>query len=107
MKKCQSPRQSLDHLEKWYDPESEAATQKLCDKFLDFTIPPNSIPIEALHALEDTNNQMAETGMGIPDTSLHARFVRALSDEFGHVKATLQAMKIRDRAVIIRMVGTR
>ena len=82
-------------------------TQKLFDKFHDFTIPSNSNPIEALHALEDTNNQMAEKGMGIPDTFLHAHFVRALPDEHGHVKATLQAMENRDRAEIIRMVGTR
>ena len=45
--------------------------------------------------------------MGIPDTLLHARFVRALPDEYDHVKATLQAMKTRDRAEIIRIVGTR
>ena len=44
--------------------------------------------------------------MGISDTFLHARFVRALPDEYDHVKATLQAMKSRDRAEIIRMVGT-
>ena len=64
-------------------------TQKLYDKFHDFTIPPNSNPIEALHALKDTNNQMAEKGMGIPDTVLLARFFRALLDEYDHVKATL------------------
>ena len=63
-------------------------------------------PIEAHHALEDTNNQMAEKGMGIPDTFLHACFARALPDEYSHVKTTLQAMKNRDRAEIIRMVGT-
>ena len=90
-----------------YDPESEVATQKLCDKFNDFTIPPNGNPIRALHALEDTNNLMAEKGMEISDTFLHARFVRALLDEYGHVKAALQAMKNRDRTKIIRMVGTR
>ena len=73
------------------------ATQKLYDKFHDFTIPPNSNPIEALHALEDTNRQMAEKGMGISDTSLHGHFISALPDEYGHVKATLQAMKNRDR----------
>ena len=83
------------------------ATQKLYDKFHYFTIPSNSNPIEALHALEDTNNQMAEKGMGIRETFLHARFVRALPDEYDHVKATLQAMKNRDRAEIIRMVGAR
>ena len=83
------------------------ATQKLYDKFHDFTIPPNSNPIEALHALEDTNSQMAEKGMGISDTSLHGHFISALPDEYGHVKATLQAMKNRDRVAIIRMVGTR
>ena len=82
-------------------------TQKLCDKFHDFTIPPNGNPIEALYALEDTNNRMAEKGMGIPDTFLHVRFVRALPDEYDHIKATLQAMKHHDRAEIIRMVGTR
>ena len=65
------------------------ATQKLYDKFHDFTISPNSNPIEVHHALEDTNNQMAEKGTGIPDTFLQARFVRALPDEYGHVKGTL------------------
>ena len=92
----------------WYDPESEVVTQKLYEKFRDFTIPPKSNPIEALHALEDTNSQMAEKGMGISDTFLHARFVRALPDEYGRVKATLQAIKNRDWAEIIHhMVGTR
>ena len=65
------------------------ATQKPYDKFHDFTITPNGNPIEALHALEDTNNQMAEKEMGIPYNFLHAHFVRALPDEYGHVKATL------------------
>ena len=49
---------------------------------------------------------MAYRGMGIPDTFLHARFDRALPDEYGHVKATLQAIKNRDPAEIIRNVGT-
>ena len=49
---------------------------------------------------------MTEKGVGIPDTFLHARFVRALPDEYGHVKATLQAMENRDRAEIIRVVDT-
>ena len=107
LKRCKSPRETFDHLEKWYDPEIEVANQKLYDKFHDFTIPPNSNPIEALHAFEDTNNQMAEKTMGTPDIFLYARFVRALPDEYDHVKATLQAMKNQDRAEIIRMVCTR
>ena len=107
LKRCKSPTEAFGHLEKWYDPESEVATQKLYDKFHYFTIPSNSNPIEALHALKDTNNQMAEKGMGIRETFLHAHFVRALPDEYDHVKATLQAMKNRDRAEIIRMVGAR
>ena len=45
--------------------------------------------------------------MGIPDTFLPARFVHALPDEYGHVRAMLQARKNRDRAESIRMVGTR
>ena len=49
LKRCKSPREVFDHLEKWYDPESEMATQKLYDKFHDFTITPDSNPIEALH----------------------------------------------------------
>ena len=50
------------------------ATQELYDKFHDFTIPPNSNPIESLHALE-----IARKGMDIPDTFLHARlFARCL-----------------------------
>ena len=103
LKRCKSPREAFGHLEQWYDPESEVAT----DKFYDFTIPPKCNPIEAFHALKDINRQMAETGMGIPDTFLHTRFVRALPDEYSHVKTTLQAMKNRDRAEIIRMVSTR
>ena len=102
-----APRAAFDHVEKWYDPEDEVATQKLYDKFYDFTIPSNGNPIEALHALKDTNNQMTEKGMGNPDTFLHARFIRALPDEYDHVKATPQAMKNRDRAEIIHLVGTR
>ena len=107
LKSCKSPREDFDHFEKWYDPESEVVTQKLYDKCHDFTIPPNGNLVEALHALEDTNNQMVEKGMGIPDTFLHACFLRALPDEHGHVKAALQAMKNCGRAEIIRMVGTR
>ena len=83
------------------------AIQKLHDKFHDFTIPHNSKLTEALHALDDMNNQMAEKRMGSLDTFLHARFVRALLDEYGHVKATMQAMKYRNRVEIIHMVGTR
>ena len=71
----QVAKRSFDHLEKWNDPESEVETQKLCNKFHDFTIPHDGNPIEALHALEDTKNQMVKKGMGIPDTFLHARFV--------------------------------
>ena len=43
----------------------------------------------------------------IPDAVLHARFVRALPDEYFLVKETLQAMRNRDRDEIIRMVSTR
>ena len=89
LKRCKSLRGSFDHLEKWNDPESEVTTQTLYDKFHDFTSPPNSNPSEALHALQDMNNQMAEKGMEISRTFLHARFIRALSDEYSHVKATL------------------
>ena len=78
---CKSPREAFDHLEKWYDPESQVATQNLYDKFHNLTIPPNGNPIEAIHALEDTNDQMAEKGMGIPETFLRARFVRVLPNE--------------------------
>ena len=80
------------------------ATQKLYYKFHDVTIHPNSNPVEALHALEDTINQIAEKGVGIPGTFLHAR---CPPDEYGHVAATLQAMKNRDRAEITRVIGTR
>ena len=45
--------------------------------------------------------------MEIPDTFLLERFVRARPDEYGHVKAALQAMKNRERIKIIRMVDTR
>ena len=108
LKRCKSPREVFERLEKWHDPDSEVATQRLYDKFHEFTIPPHSDPIAALHDLEDINNQMHEKGIGrIPEAALHARFVRALPDEFSLVKETLQAMKNRDRDEIIRMVSTR
>ena len=108
LKRCKSPREVFERLEKWHDPDSEVATQRLYDKFHEFTIPPHSNPIAALHDLEDTNNQMHEKGIGrIPDAVVHARFVRALPDEYSLVKETLQAMKNRDRDEIIRMVSTR
>ena len=107
LKRCKSPREVFERLEKWHDPDSEVATQRLYDKFHEFTIPPHSDPIAALHDLEDTNNQMHEKGIGrIPDAVVHARFVRALPDEYSLVKETLQAMKNRDRDEIIRMVST-
>ena len=108
LKRCKSPREVFERLEKWHDPDSEVATQRLYDKFHEFTIPPHSDPITALHDLEDTNNQMHEKGIGrIPDAVVHARFVRALPDEYSLVKEMLQAMKNRDRDEIIRMVSTR
>ena len=108
LKRCKSPREVFERLEKWQDPDSEVATQRLYDKFHEFAIPPHSDPIAALHDLEDINNQMHEKGIGrIPDAVLHARFVRALPDEYSLVKETLQAMKNRDRDEIIRMVSTR
>ena len=107
-KRCKSPREVFERLEKWHDPDSEVATQRLYDKFHEFAIPPHSDPITALHDLEDTNNQMHEKGIGrIPDAVVHALFVRALPDEYSLVKETLQAMKNRDRDEIIRMVSTR
>ena len=33
LKRCKSPREAFDHLEKWYDPKSEVATQKVYGKF--------------------------------------------------------------------------
>ena len=106
LKRCKSPREVFERLEKWHDPDSEVATQRLYDKFHEFTIPPHSDPIAALHDL--INNQMHEKGIGrIPEAVLHARFVRALPDEYSLVKETLQAMKNRDRDEIIRMVSTR
>ena len=108
LKRCKSPREVFERLEKWHDPDSEVATQRLYDKFHEFTIPPHSDPITALHDLEDTNNQMHEKGIGrIPDAVVHARFVRALPDEYSLVKEMLQTMKNRDRDEIIRMVSTR
>ena len=108
LKRCKSPREVFERLEKWHDPDSEVPTQRLYDKFHEFAIPPHSDPIAALHDLEDTNNQMHEKGIGrIPDAVLHARFVRALPDEYSLVKETLQAMRNRDRDEIIRMVSTR
>ena len=108
LKRCSSPREVFEFLGKWYDPEKEMATQHLFDKFHGFLMPQNSIPIVALYALEDKNNQMKEKRMGrIPDTVLHARFVHALPAEYDHAKETLQSMKNRDRDNIILVVSTR
>ena len=87
LKRCRSPREVFVFLEKWYDPENEVATQRLFNTFREFSIPQSSNPITALHALEDINNQMEEERMGrIPDTALHARFVRALPAEYDYAK---------------------
>ena len=108
LKRCRSPREVFEFLGKWYDPENEVATQYLFDKFHEFSMPQNSNPIAAIHALEDMNSQMKEKRMGrIPDTVLHARFVRALPAEYDHAKETLQSMQNRDRDKIIRVVSTR
>ena len=108
LKRCRSPREVFERLEKWHGSESEVATQRLYDKFHEFAIPPHSNRIAAIHGLEDINNQMYEKGIGrIPNTVLHARFVRSLSDEYSLVKETLQSMKNRDRDEIIRMVSMR
>ena len=42
LKRCKSPREVFERLEKWHDPDSEVATQRLYDKFHEFTIPPHS-----------------------------------------------------------------
>ena len=108
LKKSRSPREVFESPEKWHDPEGEMATQQLYDKFHEFANPPHSNPIAALHDLEDINNQMYEKGIGrIPETVLHARFVRALPDEYSLVKETLQSMKNRDRDKILQMISTR
>ena len=80
LKRCRLPREVFKFLGKCYDPENEVATQHLFDKFHEFSIPQNSNPIAALHALGDINNQMERKEMGrIPDTVLHARLsVRCL-----------------------------
>ena len=83
----QVTERSFRTLGKWHDLEYEVATQHLFDKFHEFSIPQNSNPNAALHALEAINNQMEEKRMGqIPDTVLHARFVRALPAEYDHAK---------------------
>ena len=65
-------------------------------------------PREVFESLENINNQMYEKGIGrIPKTVLHARFVRALPNEYSLAKETLQSMKNRDRDEIIRMISTR
>ena len=108
LKRCRSPRELFEFIGKWYDPENEVATHHLFDKFHELSIPHNSNSITALHALEDINNQMEDKRMGrIPDTVLHARFVRALPAKYDHAKETLQSMKNRDRDEIIRVVSTR
>ena len=109
LERCRSPREVFEFLGKRHDPENEVTTQHLFDKFHEFSIPQNSNPITALHALEDINNQLEKEGMGrIPDTVvLHAHFVRALPAEYEHANETLQSMKNRDRDKIIRVASTR
>ena len=63
LKRYRSPREVFERLEKWHDPESEVATQRLYDKFHEFAIPPHSNPIATFHDLEDINNQMYEKGI--------------------------------------------
>ena len=87
LKRCRSPREVFEFLGKWFDPENEVATQHLFDMFQEFSIPQNSNPTVALHALEDINNQLKQKWMGrIPDTVLHARFVHALPAEYDYAK---------------------
>ena len=43
----------------------------------------------------------------IPDTVLHARFVRALPAKYDHAKKTIQSIKTWDGEEIIRVVSTR
>ena len=106
--RCTTPREVLQYLQRLHDPESEVATQKRFDQFHDFVIPPNSNPVTALHNLESLNTLMGEKGMeSLPDTFLHARFVRALPEEYSNTKETLQSMKNRTRDEIVRMVGAR
>ena len=64
LKRCRSPREVFKFLGKCHDPEYEVATQHIFDKFHEFSIPRNSNPNAALHALEGINNQMEEKGMG-------------------------------------------
>ena len=52
LERCRSPREVFKFLGKWYDPKNEVATQHLFDKFHEFSIPQNSNPIAALHALQ-------------------------------------------------------
>ena len=105
LKRLRSPREDFELPGKWYNPENEVATHDLFDKFHEFSIPQNSKAIAALHALKVINNQMGGKGIGrIPDTVLHARFVRALPAD---CKETLQSMRNRDRDEIIRVVSTR
>ena len=108
LKRCRSPREVFERLEKWHDPESEVATQRLYDKFHEFAIPLHSNPIAAFRDFEDINNKIYEKEIGRSlDTVLHARFIRVLPDEYSLVKETLQSMKNRDLDEIIRMVSTR
>ena len=55
LKRCRSPREVFEFLGKWYDLENEVAPQHLFDMFHEFSIPQNSNPTAALHALEDIN----------------------------------------------------
>ena len=54
LKGRRSPREVFESLEKWHDPESEMATQRLYNKFHEFAIPPHC----------NKNNQMYEKGIG-------------------------------------------
>ena len=104
----QVAERSFRFFRKMVRPRKRGATQHLFDNFHEFSIPQNSNPITALYALDNINNQMEEKGMGrIPDTVLHACFVRALPAEYDHARETLQSMKNRDRDEIIRVVSTR
>ena len=71
LKRCKPPKEAFDHLEKRYVQRVRWRLKSyIYDKFHDFTVPPNSNPIEALHALKNTNDQMDEKGVGISDIFL-------------------------------------
>ena len=89
-------------------------TQRVKGRLKSYTIssttspfPPTATPLRHFMHLKTQTTKWLRRGWESLTPSCTRVFVRVLPDEYDHIKATLQAIKNRDRAEIILMVGTR